>query len=139
MQRSRLILYHKTPTSGLTRFLKMPHGGVSAFEPLPMPASLMDETPSDSVVSHPAKLVNEVEQRLGIDTGSLEVDSDFQAWVDVARGPIQYFLVRFTNIDPPFAEVEKLGGEFINLTDGRQLVPAELELLRLAYECVMEG
>jgi hypothetical protein len=139
MQQSRMILYHKQAASGRTRFVKMPHGGVSAFEPLPVPAQLLDEGPGEAVVSHPAKLLNEAEQRLGMKSGSLEVDSTFQAWVDVARGPVQVFLVRFTNIDPPFAEVEKLGGTFINLTDGRQLVPAELEMLRLAYECVMEG
>lgn len=139
MQHSRLIMHHTQAASGRTRFVKMSHGGVSAFEPLPVPAQLMDEVPGESVVSHPAQLVNEAEQHLGMKSGSLEVDSNFQAWVDVAHGPIQVFLARFTSIDPPFAEVENLGGEFINLTDARQLVPAELEMLRRAYECVMEG
>ncbi len=138
MHQSRLIMYHKQATSGRTRFVKMPHGGVSAFEPLPVPSQLMDEA-QESVVNHPARLVSDAEQQLGMASGSLEVDRDFQAWVDVAGGPIQVFLARFTTIDPPFAEIEQLGGQFINLTDGRGLVPTELELLRLAYESVMEG
>lgn len=139
MQHSRLILHHTQAASGRTRFVKMSHGGVSAFEPLPVPAQLLDEAPGGAVVSHPAKLLNEAEQRLGMKSGSLVVDSGFQVWVDVAHGPIQVFLARFTSIDPPFTEVENLGGKFINLTDARQLVPAELEMLRLAYECVMES
>jgi hypothetical protein len=59
--------------------------------------------------------------------------------VDVAGGPIEVYLARFTQIDPPFDELASLGGEFIILTQGRNLVPAELEMLRMAYECVMEG
>jgi hypothetical protein len=137
MQHSRLILHHTQAASARTRFVRMPHGGVSAFDALPVRAELLDQAPADSVVNHPAKLINDAEQRLGLKPGSLEVDSSFQAWVDVAQGPIQVFLARFTSIDPPFAEVENLGGEFINLTDGRQLAQVELEMLRRAYECVM--
>jgi hypothetical protein len=128
MQPCRLIMYHKNPASARTRFFKLSHGGVCAFEPLPVPAQLLDEA-DEAVVFHP----------LGIEAGSLEVDGDFQAWVDVARGPIQVFLVRFTGIDPPFDAIAKAGGELIDLSGGRSLAPVELELLRKAYECVMDG
>lgn len=139
MQQSRLIMYHKHPASALVRFARMPHGGVSAFAALPVPSQLMDAAPQGMVATHPAQLLNQIESQLGLQTDSLEVDSDFHAWVDVAGGPIEVYLVRFTQIDPPIAQLEKLGGEFINLTQARNLVPAELEMLRMAYECVMEG
>jgi hypothetical protein len=138
MQTCRLIMYHKHPTSARTRFFKLSHGGVCAFEPLPVPAQLMEEA-DEAVLSHPAKLVSDAEQQLGIGAGSLEVDGEFHAWVDVARGPIQVFLARFTDIDPPFDAIAEAGGELIDLAGGRSLAPVELELLRLAYECVMEG
>jgi len=134
----RLIMYHKNPASARTRFFKLSHGGVCAFEPLPVPAQLLDE-PDEAVVFHPAKLVSEAEQQLGIGEGSLEVDGDYRAWVDVAHGPIQVFLVRFTGIDPPFEAIAEAGGELIDLSGGRSLAPVELELLRMAYECVMDG
>lgn len=138
MQDSRLILYHKQAASGLTRFVRLDHGGVAAFEPLPVPSMLLDEAPAGAVVTHPAKMLSEAESRLGLPAGGLEIDSDFHAWVDVANGPVEFYLARFTDLDAPFKVVEAMGAEFINLTDGRQLVQAELEMLRLAYECVME-
>lgn len=139
MQQSRLIMFHKHPTSALVRFARMAHGGVSAFESLPAPSQLMDEAPQGMVATHPAQLVSEAESQLGLAPNSLEVESDFHAWVDVAGGPIEVFLARFTQMDPPIDELADLGGEFIILTQARSLVPAELEMLRLAYECVMEG
>jgi hypothetical protein len=138
MQSCRLIIYHKHPTSARTRFFKLSHGGVCGVEPLPVPAQLLDP-PDTSVVSHPAKLVGEMEKALGLAAGGLEVDGEFHAWVDVARGPIEVFLARFTDFDPPFEAIDEAGGELIDLAGGRSLAPVELELLRKAYECVMEG
>lgn len=139
MQQSRLIMYHKHPASALTLFARMPHGGVSAFEPLPFPSEMMDQAPSGGVSIHPAQLVSEAIEHLGLPPDSIEVDPDFHAWVDVAGGPIEVYLARFKLMDPPFDALKQIGGEFIKLTEGRNLVPAELEMLRLAYECVMEG
>jgi hypothetical protein len=138
MQSCRLIIYHKHPASARTRFYKLSHGSVCASDPLPVPAQMLDEVEA-SVVCHPAKLVGEMEQALGLDAGGLEVDGDFHAWVDVARGPVEVFLARLTTIDPPLEAIAEAGGEMIDLSGGRSLAPVELELLRKAYECVMEG
>lgn len=138
MQPCRLIMYHKHPSSARTRFYKLAHGGVCGSDPLPVPAQLLDE-PDSSVVSHPGKLVSEMEQVLGLDAGGLEVDGEFHVWVDVAHGPIEVFLARFTDREPPFEAIAELGGELIDLGGGRSLAQVELELLRKAYECVMEG
>jgi len=34
---------------------------------------------------------------------------------------------------------ERIGGRFVALTEVRDLPPAQLELLRRAYACIMEG
>lgn len=136
---SRVILFHKTATSGRTCFLKFDHGGVCGPEPIPGIAQVMQPPADNAIALHPAQLVQTTSQALGIEQGELEVESEFHQWVDVARGPVQVFLVRFKSIDPPFQLAEQLGGSFVELAGARSLPPVELELLRTAYECVMEG
>lgn len=136
---SRTILFHKTPTSGRTCFYRYKHGGICGTEPLPIPAVVM-EPPGESGLSlHPAPLVKQMSQHLGLEEKALEAEGDYHQWVDVAGGPIQVFLLRFTGIDPPHALAEELGGGFVELAQARDLSSVELELLRSAYECVMEG
>lgn len=139
MSQARVILYHKQNTSARTRFMRFAHGGVCGPEPLPPLAQLLEHTSGSKLLTHPAALINDMNERLELAEGELEVDSEFRARVDVAGGPIQVFLVRFTTIDPPFASAQTQDAEFIDLPDARGMAPAELELLRKAYECIMEG
>ena len=139
MPNTRLIMYHKQSTSARLRFLKFPYGGVCGFEPLPTLAQLLDEEAHDSVVAHPAPLVAQAEQRLGIAAGELEAEGEFKAYVDVPDGVIQVILARFTSIDPPFEVAEAQGGEFVDLPQARNIPRVELELLRKVYEVVMTG
>lgn len=136
---TRVILFHKTPTSGRTQFLQFSHGGVCGPDPMPFPAQVMDAPEDNKLSLHHAQLVTRVSDALGLEQGKIEAETEFHEWVDVARGPVQVFLLRFTGIDPPFKLAEELGGTFIELSGARSLVPVELELLRSAYECVMEG
>jgi hypothetical protein len=71
--------------------------------------------------------------------GSLELDTDFQAMVDLPGGACPVYLVRFDTTDPPHTEVARVGGRFAVLTEMRNLPPAELLLLGLAYKVIMEG
>lgn len=140
MNQSRVILYHKQSTSGRTRFLRYAHGGVCGPEPLPALAQLLDAPEGDADISlHPAAIIAEAGKSVGVAAGDIEVDGEFDAWLDIAGGPVQVFLARFTAIDPPFAEVEQHDARFIELTAARGMAPAELELLRKAYESIMEG
>jgi hypothetical protein len=136
---TRLIMYHKHPTSARLRFLKLSYGGVCGFEPLPTLSQLLDEKPEDFVAAHPAPLVNAAERQLGMDTGELEADGEYKAYVDVPEGVIQVYLARFTGIDPPFDAAEAQGAEFVDLPQARNMTQVELELLRKAYEVVMTG
>jgi len=132
----RLILLHKQKTSGRVRYLCLPHG-VLAFTPLPVLSALRDEDFTSSLNFHPAALLQEAESRLGLAAGSLEAEAEFQAWVDTPEGDVPILLGAFTTIDPPFAEVEKVGGRFIALTEARALSEVERNLLRRTYEHVL--
>lgn len=133
----RLILYHKQSTSGRTRFLRLPTG-LLAFEPLPTLGSLKDEGEAASFVRpHPALHLKVAEARLGMPTGSLEVDAEFYAEIDTPDGPLAVLLAHFTTIDPPFSAIEFLNGKFISLTEARGLHPIELDLARRAYELIL--
>lgn len=139
MSPTRLIMVHKQSTSARTRFLQLAYGGVCAFEGLPKLAQVLegDEIPAEKVALHPGGLAREAERRLGLAPGSLEMEGEFRACVDTSEGPLWIFLARFTTIDPPFEAVEADGARFIELTQARGMPPAELLLLRRAYEQLM--
>jgi hypothetical protein len=134
----RVILYHKQATSARTRFLKFGSESVCAFEPIPMPAALLEHNDSNTV-NHPAAILQETEKRLGFSPGSLKAEGEYCKMVDVPGKKIQVILGEITTIDPPFDEAEKVGACFIDLTQARGLPQIELELLRCAYELVLGG
>lgn len=138
MNEPRLILYHKQSTSARTRFLRLPYGGICAFEALSESSELMPlgEGPG-SLVSHPARLIRAAEQRLGLAPGGLEPEPEFRFRLRGAEGETEVLLARFTAIDPPFESATAAGCAFIDLTQARGLPPLELSLLRLAYEQIM--
>lgn len=139
MQAARLIMYHKQSTSARTRFLKLAHGGVCAFDALPRLAQLSDAEPGDParVLQHPAALLSRAEQSMGLPRGGLELDTAYRVRLDVPGDPIEVFLARFTDVDPPIVQAESAGACFIDLTQARGLPPTELQLLRLAYESIL--
>lgn len=139
MPQTRVIFYHKQSSSARTRFLRFPYHSVCAFEPLPKLAVLMDDEATSVVAIHPAHVINQAEQQLGLSAGDLEVEGEYRACVDVAAGPVNILLARFTSIDPPFALAEELQARFIDLTQARDLPQVELELLRKAYELILGG
>lgn len=134
----RIIFYHKQPTSARTRFLKFESGTVCAFSPLPSLAQLI-EGKAPKTVLHPAALLRDAEQQLSLDKGLLKAEADFRFSIEVPGETIQVILASIETIDPPFAEAEKAGAAFIDLTQARGLPPVELELLRAAYELVLGG
>lgn len=136
-------MYHKHNTSARTRFLRFGHGGVCGLSKLPALAEFVDElssaTPDTDLVEHPASLISELLQMLDLPRDSIVIEPEFQEWVDIPDGPVRVYLGRYEGIDPPLAEAESVGCRFIDLTEARDLPPAELELLRRAYTVVMEG
>ena len=76
---------------------------------------------------------------MGLSFGDIEAEGEYRACVDVANGPVNIFLARFTSIDPPFELADNCRASFIDLTQARDLPQVELELLRKAYELIMGG
>jgi hypothetical protein len=134
----RVILYHKQATSARTRFLRFGHASVCAFEPIPMPAQLLDDD-ADKMVNHPAAILTEVEKRLGFPAGCLKAEGEYRHTVEVPGRHIQIILANITTMDPPFEQAEHANADFIDLTQARGLPGVELELLRHAYELVLGG
>ncbi len=138
----RIIFFHKHGTSARTRFLRFADDTVCGFAPLPKLVQLIDKADKLSqppVETHPAVLLKQGAERLQLPASALELEGEYTMWVDVPGGAIRVLLVRFNDIDPPFAAAEALGARFIDLTEARDLPGVELLLLRRAYEVILGG
>ena len=142
-QARRFILYHKHHASARTRFLCFNNRTVLYPEALPALSQLIDETlpapPQNVVEAHPAMLLQQLAASLTLTADKLELESEYVERLAVPDGKVRIYLVRFTDIDPPFALAERLSGSFIDLPQARHLPDTELLLLRRAYEVIMEG
>jgi hypothetical protein len=136
---ARLILYHKHPISARTHFLQWQDEGICAFEPLPGSARLLEPGHCPSVVIHPKPLLVQAERRMRLPRGSVVRESGFQEHVAAANAVLSVYLARFEMLEPPMSAAAGLGGRFIPLTEARRVAVAELELLRRAYQVIMEG
>lgn len=130
---ARAILYHKHSASARTRFLRMPYGGVCALGAVPSRAILSANGAPGNLCPHPAAVVARLLDWLGLAPGSLEPEPEFRAWLTVPAGHLPVHLVRFTEVDPPFDQVARVGAAFISLTEARGLPPIEMQLLQRAY------
>lgn len=139
MSDSRLIIYHKHKFSGRTLFLRL-NGTVCQPGGLPEGSQITDSKIStEQTVDVPPQFLPGVEQQLGLSSGALKIDHEFQATVDgTGESPIEVYLAYFPTVDTPHEEVADREGKFIAITEGRRLPPAELELLRLAYSIIMD-
>jgi len=134
---TRLVLFHKQGTSARTRFLRFADS-LLAFAPLPAGAVLRAETEAQGkVLAHPAPLLKQAEEKLGLPAGSLSAEAEFCATVDTPQGEVQIMLAGFTTTDPPFIAANAIGGRFVALIEARGLSPLELELARRAYTTIL--
>lgn len=140
---ARLIVYHKQATSARLRFLRFADHTVCGFGALPPLAVVVDAAEmaqfDPAVVPHPAPLAVRMERELALAAGSIALDPEFMARIDVPGGPVTVYAAYLTTIDPPFAAAQAQGGVFIDLTQARDLPPPELELLRRVYSHVLGG
>lgn len=135
-------MYHKTPASGMTKFLRQNNKTICIFDGLPKLSVVLDddERPQDEkLLSHPSPLIKQAAEWLGMPQDEFEIETEFCEKVDVAEGPVTVYLASIKTIDPPERHAEKVGGKFITLMDAVGLPPAEMELLRRAYKVIMEG
>ena len=104
----RVILYHKQATSARTRFLKLAHDSVCAFEALPKLAQVIEGN-GDSPLVHPTAVLRDAEKRLGLESEVLKAESEYRFSVDVPGESIQVLLAEITCMDPPFEAVGEHG------------------------------
>jgi hypothetical protein len=130
----RLLCFHKQGTSARTRFARWPHG-MLAFAPPPPGATLQKS--ALAARRHPADLLLDAAQRLGLPADSLRAETEFVATLETPTGDIPVLLVQFATLDPPFAAIEPHGGKFIAITEARDVGDLELALLRRAYEILI--
>jgi hypothetical protein len=134
----QVILYHKQATSARTRFVKFSGDTVFAYGPVNA-LSQIDERDDNNTLIHPTAALRKTELQIGMPAQSLDAVPEFQYSIEVPGGNIRVLLAAINTIDPPFEEIERAGGSFIDLTQARGLPQIELELLRHAYELVLGG
>lgn len=140
MDNYRVIFCHKQATSALLRFMLFDNTTVCVPGALPELSVLID-TPdtASNVVLHPKAAIGRIASQLGFAPSEWERESEFSAHVDVPGAVWPVFLARFTTQDPPFMMAGRIGASFVDLARARHLPATELQLLRLAYEALMEG
>jgi hypothetical protein len=134
----RAILFHKQATSARLRFLRYEYGSICATQAIP-PLAQVHVGRQDNPTLHPAAVLRHLERELGFEPGSLRAEQGYRFMVGVPNENIPVFLVAIESIDPPFELTQRIGAEFIDLTQARDLTQVELELLRGAYELVLGG
>lgn len=134
----RFILCHKHPTSARLRFLQWPHG-VLTDAGLPARAAVKANAHgAREVRPHPAAWLNQVRLRLLLAPGALEAQTEFYEEAAWSGHTYPILLATFTATDPPQALANAICGQFIAITEARNLPEAEMELLRRAYVALME-
>ncbi len=135
----RLLLYYKGDISALILFAQHSNGSICFPEPLPALSSALEpeEFISTKVSTHPAVLVNTINQLLQLDNDLLRVEPEFTEQIDAPGGIITVHMARFMLLDPPHKLMQSKDCRMRTLPELRGRPPAEMELLRRAYTKVM--
>lgn len=135
----RLLLYYKGDISALILFAQHSNGSICFPEPLPALSSALEpeEFISTKVSTHPAVLVNTINQLLELDNDLLRVEPEFSEQIDAPGGIITVHMARFMLLDPPHKLMQSKDCRMRTLPELRGRPPAEMELLRRAYTKVM--
>jgi len=96
-----------------------------------------EEFISEKVSTHPAMLVNNINQLLQLDNDILRVEPEFSEQIDAPGGIITVHMARFMLLDPPHKLMQSRDCRMRTLPELRGRPPAEMELLRRAYAKVM--
>jgi len=135
----RLLLYYKGDISALMLFAQHSNGSICFPEPLPALSSALEpeEFITEKVSTHPAMLVNNINQLLQLDSDLLRIEPEFSEQIDAPGGIITVHMARFMLLDPPHKLMQSRDCRMRTLPELRGRPPAEMELLRRAYAKVM--
>jgi len=139
MTAARFLLYHKHSISARTLFLRFPGDTVLAPGALPFLAAPLDAGPEEDSLPHPASLARQLEASLQLAAHTVEIDPEFREFVEIPGGAVAVHLARLTSLDPPRELFARRGARFCAITELRGGHPAEMDLLRKAYEQVLGG
>lgn len=134
----RVILFHKQSTSARLRFLRFSDDGVFGLGPVPS-RCVVHEGSIQGPAVHPAQVLRRLEDVYGFDADRLASQSEYRYWLEAVGSNLAILLVQLLDMDPPFAQAERIGASFIDLTQARGLPTVQLELLRGAYELILGG
>ncbi|TPQ27955.1 hypothetical protein [Methylomonas koyamae] len=140
-ERHRLLLLYKGDISALTLFAQQANGSVCFPQPLPALSSALDQDSGEAagLTVHPATLVNAINKLMGFEADLLQAEAGYKQSVDTPGGIVTVYIARFKLLDPPHRLMQSLDCRMRTLPELRGRPPAEMELLRRAYETMMEG
>ncbi|ANE54590.1 hypothetical protein [Methylomonas sp. DH-1] len=139
--RHRLLLLYKGDISALTLFAQQANGSVCFPQPLPaLSAALDDDSGAAATLTiHPATLVKAITKLMGFEADLLQAEAGYRQAVDTPGGIVTVYIARFKLLDPPHRLLQSLDCRLRTLPELRGRPPAEMDLLRRAYETMMEG
>ncbi len=140
MANNHLILYYRGDISALTLFCQQPTGSI-CFPPLPALSEVVeeDEMTAQDDISVPTLQIKALREKYQLDEDFLVADSDYYQQVSTPQGIVNVYMARFKVLDPPYQELSAHTLELKTITDLMGRPPAEMELLRRAYTCLIEG
>ncbi len=140
MSNNHLILYYRGDISALTLFCQQATGSV-CFPSLPALSEVVEEDDMSAleVISVPTLELKAIREQLKLDDDFLVADTDYYQQVSTPKGIVNVYMARFKVLDPPYQELSAHDLELKTITDLMGRPPAEMELLRRAYCCLIEG
>lgn len=132
----RFIVFHLHHLSTRLRFLKFAGRHLCAPIPLPALSELLDRPPAKQTVhSHPIHYLHMQLSPLGLPVAELTIETGFRAWVDTPAGPLPLYLARASGAEPFAVPADS---QWIELPGSFSLLAIEREILRLAYQWLLE-
>jgi hypothetical protein len=138
LDHNRVILCHFDSYSAASVFARY---GSSVLMPTPLPdgASAI-AAPADVAEQHsPDAVMKALVAQYGLNPAELGHSEGFQEWMTSDAGPIRIHLLRFKTFEAPRATIEPHGGVFKPISEMRGMPMIELNLLRRAFDLVMNG
>ena len=136
----RLLLCYKGDISALVLFAQHGNGSICFPQPLPALSVVLEQKDTRSKVTpHPAMLLPSINQLLQLDNDLLQIETGFSEQINSADGTITVHLARFQLLDPPHKRLQSRDCKLRTLPELRHQPAAEMDILRRAYQYLMEG
>ena len=138
LDHNRVILCHFDSYSAASVYARY---GTSILMPNPLPEGASEtEAPAEVGEQYsPDAVIAAMVKNYGLNPAEMGYSEGFEVWMASDAGPIRIHLIRFTTFEAPKAAIEPHGGIFRALSEMRGTPMIELNLLRKAFDLVMNG